>query len=141
MIRLCTFWLKRIAAGLLILWFGAISPLIYMESYSSHEKVLAYRVTLLQETNRLQKLQQILPALFKPELIATHESSPARLRQPIAQTGSQFFLALVYEGAVPGDRASIEEEPALNARLLDSRQASYSVSLPPPDKPPTFQTG
>jgi len=146
-----TTWLNRIAHVSLILWFGCLSPLIYIESYSSHQQVVAFRTHLLSQTDQLQQLRQIWPEIFAqtsatdyagsiagPAVASSLAESAAHwTRQPLTQPISHFFLALIYEAA-PTNATLLIDLSASASRLLINQQPLQAVDLPVPDKPPPF---
>ncbi len=137
-------WVKKFLYSFLVLWVGGISPLIYAGSFSTHEDVPTYQLSILQSPNRAQKLQQILPKIFglrQPEWPSgrvTARSQGIGPRHPAVATTIRLLLTALHEGLLPAADITIWHIPALSGRISVLTPTVHSVWLPPPEKPPPF---
>ncbi len=138
-------WIKKFFYGVLIFWVGGVGPLIYFESFSSHQSVADYQVVVLGKSVRSPKLPSALrEALSQQDLnqragnwLAT--SGPfLKTAQFVAPNTTPFFLSIFRDGhLLLITQVTMLSTLAFFDRVLIVIPNGSSAWLPPPEKPPT----
>ncbi len=137
-------WTKNFIYGLLILWVCGVGPLIYVESFSSHHGVQAYRIAILEKPGRSTRL----PSDLREILARRPGYEPAGPLTPQPQlirvyhfTAPGFFLSAFRDGYVPPVKVTVYDNLLPWGRVSTTVLIGSSVRLPPPEKPPPFLWG
>jgi hypothetical protein len=135
-------YVRKLIYVFLIIWVGALAPLIFFENFSSHRGVQSVQFSLLEQpgTNKLPTaLRQMwvqhtgqwpsrgLNTL--PQLVTRNISLPG-VTSSITIFHDSYLLSIAHIAGFLG------ASPA--GRVLETQLTRHSVWLPPPEKPPPF---